>query len=388
MKKLAKLAFVAMAGLVLALGPQLALPSGTALAQEAGERRGGGLLRFLFNRESRPRRAEQPAARPAEPAPRQPRAQRRAPEEAAPPPVAAIEKSPDAKRVLVVGDFLAGGLADGLQAAFAEDPDVIVVNRSNGSSGLVRDDYYDWPGNIGTVIGEAGPDVLVVLIGSNDRQQMTVDGASAPVRSEAWMKEYEARATALAQAAANGAVPLVWVGALPFRSAAMSSDMTAFNDVYRSVAAEVRGEFVDVWGGFVDENGAFMLSGPDMNGQPARLRAEDGINVTRAGRRKIAFYVEKPLARILGGSAPGAPLLPGTGEAGLPLAGPEALKTVDRTAPVALGDFGAGGGELLGRVAAPRDTQVELPADRLLRHGIAPEVQPGRADDFNGARGG
>ena len=73
----------------------------------------------------------------------------------------------------------------------------------------------------------------------------------------------------------------------------MNSDMLAFNDIYRRVGGERGGEFVDVWDGFVDENGAFVSTGPDINGQPVRLRSNDGINFTKAGKRKLAFYARK-----------------------------------------------------------------------------------------------
>ncbi len=43
-----------------------------------------------------------------------------------------------------------------------------------------------------------------------------------------------------------------------------------------------------------------MSTGPDLNGQPARLRANDGINLARPGKRKVAFYTEKPLYKLLG----------------------------------------------------------------------------------------
>src|SRR5690606_23601856 len=172
--------------------------------------------------------------------------------------VEAVEKAEDAKKVLVVGDFLASGLADGLTAAFAENPDVRVVERANGSSGLVRDDHYDWPGNIDAVIEEEKPAVVVVMIGSNDRQQLRVEGTREEPRSEAWTQEYERRVTALAKAVRDKGLPLVWIGNLPFKSGAMSSDMIAFNDIYRRIVTDVGGEFVDVWDGFVDEKGEFV----------------------------------------------------------------------------------------------------------------------------------
>ena len=42
------------------------------------------------------------------------------------------------------------------------------------------------------------------------------------------------------------------------------------------------------------------MNGPDMNGQPVRLRGSDGISLSKAGKRKVAFYVEKPLNKLLG----------------------------------------------------------------------------------------
>lgn len=371
-----------------ALAPPVLLP-GVAQAQEAQPQQ-RGLLRFLFRRnDPQPRVQEVPSTSTQQPA--QQRRQQRSTSggghsvASAPAPVA-VEKSEDATHILVIGDFLAGGLADGLETAFAENADVVVTGRANGSSGFVRDDHYDWPGRIGEVLEAQEPDIVVLMIGSNDRQQMRVEGTREQPLSEAWLKEYEARATALASAIREKDLPLIWVGNLPFRSGAMSSDMLAFNDIYRRVVSNVGGEFVDVWDGFVDENGAFATSGPDMNGQPAQLRASDGINVTAAGRRKIAFYVEKPLNRLLGGSAATglariAPDQLGT----MPEEEPQDVTRIERTVPVSLSDADLQGGtELLGAAPAPKTEEPRTIGERLVREGVAPQPRPGRADDFGG----
>ena len=266
---------------LVALAAILFVPAGNdfgsaAFAQQQMRERqsGGGLLRFLFQREQPRRiireapRGEAPRRARAKPSVRRSEPSRAA---AASAPEAAVDKAEDAKRVLVVGDFLAGGLADGLAAAFAENPNVVVLDRSNGSSGLVRDDFYDWPGEIAAILEAEKPAAVVVMIGSNDRQEIVVEGTSEKPRSEAWLKEYKRRATEFVSQITDKGLPLLWVGNLPFKSGNMSSDMIAFNDVYRRVAEEVGGEFVDVWDGFVDENGEFVASGPDMNGQPALL---------------------------------------------------------------------------------------------------------------------
>jgi uncharacterized protein len=50
------------------------------------------------------------------------------------------EKAPDAKTILVVGDFMAGGLSEGLDLAFEQEAGIRIVDKSSGSSGFVRDD--------------------------------------------------------------------------------------------------------------------------------------------------------------------------------------------------------------------------------------------------------
>ena len=402
--------FLALAALVAAFS--FAMPS-SVQAQEDPPRI--GLLNRLFN--SKPAyRVEDPPANVGRPKversqrndgnqrverKKKPRAPRT--EGAEPPQVAVITKRPDARVVLVVGDFLGSGLAEGLTTAFIENPDVRIVDRTSGSSGFVREDFHNWPEKVGELIAAERPAAVIVMIGANDRQQMLVDGVRETVRSENWNREYAERASELAKAIAARKVPFLWVGVPSFKSSKTMLDMLAFNDIYRAAAASAGGEFVDIWDGFVDENGAYMPSGPDINGQPARLRANDGINLARPGKRKIAFYAEKPLYKVLGmdPTAPGAavalaPRSPyrimgpfGPAEAEQPsdidiAVDPNETGPIDPARPVALRTPALDGGiELLGAVAEPL-YEARTPAEKLTLEGLAPAPLAGRADQFAG----
>lgn len=368
--------------LVLALAVLVVTAAGAfhapAFAQE--ESRGWSLRDLLFPRRSE--RVEPPfEIQKSRPKPKK----KSKPRPPAEPETPIVEKADDAHVVLVVGDFLAGGLAEGLDTAFADNPAVRIVARANGSSGFVRDDFYNWPVEIKSLIETEKPSAVIVMLGSNDRQQMRVGEVREQPRSENWTKEYERRADALGKAIQDTKVPFLWVGMPAFGVSKMNSDMLAFNDIYHSVAEKHGGEFVDVWDGFVDENGAFVTSGPDINGQPVRLRSDDGINVTKAGKRKLAFYTEKPLAKILGLAAPGS-VTTVSAPAGAPVEAPKpaaAPVIVDRTAPMLLGDPALDGGtELLG-AAQPARADPNLPGERLIVEGKAPAASPGRADDFS-----
>ncbi|UUP16877.1 DUF459 domain-containing protein [Nitratireductor thuwali] len=378
---LAKAALVAAAcGFALAVVPPIA---GTAEAQELIRRR--GLLDMLFGgppeRQPPPAQAAPSRQRQSAPPPSTRRQSSRPSQGAArpaPPPEPEVEKLENARVVLVVGDFLASGLAEGLQAAYQESPGVVIVDRTNGSSGFVRDDYYDWNAEITGIVEEVDPAVVVVMIGSNDRQQLVIGGQRERPQTEPWTKEYERRVNAFATALKNEDVPFIWTGMPPFKSPSMSSDMLAFNDHYKKAAENAGGTFVDIWEGFVDESGAFVFTGPDINGQSVRLRGSDGINFTRPAKRKAAFYVEKPLNKLLGDAV--APDIEQFDIQNLPMPGLLTIEPemIDRTGPISLaGPELDGNTELLGASHQPvSETEKRSPP---LEAGSV----PGRADSFS-----
>ena len=326
-------------------------------------------------RKAAPRRAAKPARRAAKrkPAVRKPAIRKQA---AAPAAAPVVEKVENAAKILVIGDFLAGGLADGLEAAFADAPGVVVVDASNGSSGLVRDDYHDWQGELPALLDEHEPRVVAVQLGANDGQPMRVDGASLRERTKEWGEAYRSRAERLAGLVEASGAELVWVGAPAFRSRSLTADVVRFNEHFVAATEKVGGAFIDVWEGFVDRNGAYVRSGPDMNGQVVRLRGQDGINLTRAGRRKMAFFAEKDVRRLLGGmDTPGfgtmagielppmgdelmqAPLQP---RMSLPIALADDLNADDRLAGTVQGEAASPGPATppLGGLLAPDDGTV------------------------------
>ena len=355
---------------------------GSALAPAFAQERPRSLFDLLF-RPGKQREVQVPQKQPRATIKRRKPAS--APAEAGAPAPKVAAKSEDARVVLVIGDFLASGLAEGLESAYLAVPGVRVVARASGSSGIVRDDHYDWPAEIGPIIEAEKPAAVVVMLGANDRQEMRIGEVREPKRSKPWMKEYERRATNLARAVTDRGVPLVWVGMPSFKNSTMASDMLAYNDVYRSVSESVGGSFVDIWDGFVDENGAFVTTGPDINGNPVKLRSgENGINLTRPGKRKVAFYAEKPLEKILGTARPSQIGMPGPNGLAPHLPGNlTSPADIERTAPISLTDPELSGGqELLGATFAPGTAKPETAAEKLAKEGIAPRPVAGRADDF------
>jgi hypothetical protein len=184
---------------------------------------------------------------------------------------------------------------------------------------------------------------------------------------------------------------VLWVG-LPSRSGAKATaDVSYLNELYKSRAEKAGITYVDIWDGFVDEQGRYNAQGPDYEGQTRRLRTGDGMHFTKFGARKLAHYVEREIERsIVSRAVPVAlpPIEPGpqpgtAARPGMPVprpsAGPVLPLTTSATAPEEL----LGGGR-----APPRPTAADPVATRVLTKGEpVPSAPTGRADDFAWPRG-
>jgi hypothetical protein len=338
--------------------------------------------------------------------------------------------------VMVFGDSMADWLAYGLEQAFTDTPEIGILRRHRTSSGLIRTEvkndprgeYPDWPAAAKEMIAAQKPKFVVMMIGVNDRKQIRevvqparakpavpareaidpasqeLDGAeprSAPeaatapeaaspggvktyeFRSDAWSEAYIRRIDDTIAALKTAGGPIFWVGLPPLRGGRVAADIPFLNDLYRSRADKAGIVYVDVWDGFVDEDGRFAQSGPDFEGQTRRLRAGDGVYFTQAGARKLAHFVEREIERWLSARAvtvslpveePVVPDIAPPGKAGAkarPLAGPAVPLTSEDSSE---------SDELLGRNARSKITDAV--ATKVLVNGEAMPAPAGRADDF------
>ncbi|BBO10138.1 MULTISPECIES: SGNH/GDSL hydrolase family protein [Bradyrhizobium] len=77
------------------------------------------------------------------------------------------------KNVLVIGDAMADWLAYGLEDAYTEQPDMGVIRKHKTTSGLIkyqpRGEPADWTTAARGILETEKPDVIVVMLGLNDR---------------------------------------------------------------------------------------------------------------------------------------------------------------------------------------------------------------------------
>src|ERR1700736_6136405 len=77
------------------------------------------------------------------------------------------------RNVLVLGDAMADWLAYGLEDAYAEQPEMGVIRRHKTVSGLIKyqpkGEPADWAAAAKGILATEKPDVIVVMLGLNDR---------------------------------------------------------------------------------------------------------------------------------------------------------------------------------------------------------------------------
>lgn len=350
----------------------------------------GFSLRRLFGIPDDPPPAPPPVAKPRRPAP--------------PPDAVVRQEKPKPNpttHVVVFGDTLAEAAVRGLDDVFADDQDVAVVRKTKADGGLVRSDADDLPKYIREVLdGGQKATLAVVMLGTNDRQPLKDGEVNAEPLSERWKDLYRIRADAVLRAFTERGLSVVWIGLPPMKNSKLSEDLIAMNEIYRESVQRNGGTYVDIWPGFVDDENRYTATGPDVDGEPARLRLNDGASFTRAGARKLAHFAVTEIKKILETGPTGMPVaaVPHSSdgalnggldslEAALP-APPDAVAPVSLpikplvgpVLPLTRTDVTPGGA----LVSSPPklNSDQAYSARRALRNGIAPNARPGRADDF------
>jgi hypothetical protein len=151
------------------------------------------------------------------------------------------------------------------------------------SSGIVRTDFFNWPAHLGAALRAVHPQAVVFMVGTNDGQDMTINGSVSPFRSVAWRREYSKRVAAMMQTMMKyGARRVYWVGMPIMRSAAFGQRMALLNSIFRAQAAAHPGvTYVDAWKLFSSASGAFVPT----------WRSADGIHFSMSGVRRLAGAV-------------------------------------------------------------------------------------------------
>ncbi len=203
----------------------------------------------------------------------------------------------DRYQLRVIGDWLAAGLAAGLQDALKNESSVQITDMSRSGLSLVRQN--DLNNEIDRMLAGPPVHIVVIMLGANDRVFMRSETGRVQPGSQEWKGLYAKEAEKLTKKLRAANVAVYWVGLPVMGNAATNDYAGVLNDTVRQAAYIAGAKFIETSAGFTDQSGAYSAWGPDITGQTKRLREGDGMGLTAVGSRKLASYIEAALRRDL-----------------------------------------------------------------------------------------
>lgn len=227
------------------------------------------------------------------------------------PPALLIPERP--YKVLILGDSLAAtGFGVLLEDKLDKHPHIDAYRKAKSASGLARPDFFDWYDQGPAQVEFRKPDLVIVVMGGNDGQDIPPWKGSDRVRwdTDGWPAAYRARVDRFLQDVAapvaredgsEVSARILWLGLPQMGLRSLEKKLVLIRQIQQdAVASHGQGAvYLDTTPFLVDGQGA-LLEQAHVDGKQRDLRAEDGIHFTMSGSEYLA---DKVYPGILGALA-------------------------------------------------------------------------------------
>ena len=175
--------------------------------------------------------------------------------------------------------------------------DIDVFRKGKVSTGLTRDDVFDWPEEVGRLIEEHQPDLVIGQFGGNDAQPIVspLDGRH-DLFSEGWNREYQRRINLFADLCKSANALPVLIGMPVMRPNRYNGRMKQLNALTRETILAAGGRYLSTEEISADAKGNYLAS-VRFRGRSGRMRMDDGIHFTRLGGQWVAADLITQLQR-------------------------------------------------------------------------------------------
>lgn len=200
--------------------------------------------------------------------------------------------------VAVVGDSLADGMWSGIYRTLHTDKSYFVYRGAKNSVGFAASPLTDM---IDRAFVQSRPNVLVMMIGANDRRSIFIDG-KPPLhfRSPQWVDAYSQRVANFMDHAGKRGVPLLWILLPVMRTPDATRDAQMINGIIVELAqTRPHVTLLETAGVTVDAAGAYAAHFRDHSGQVRLMRASDGIHFEQPGYDFVGVLIVRRLKAML-----------------------------------------------------------------------------------------
>ena len=223
---------------------------------------------------------------------------------AAPPP------SPGApaaeQRIFIVADSLGELVSAALKKELRNRAGTTVEAFISLGSGLARNDLFDWPKKVRTVMATFKPTQVVVILGGADNQKMMNGDERLAFGTPAWNAEYARRVREIMDGIRDGGARVaLWVGLPDVRDPSTNRELKIITGIFAEQAAARPGFiYLDTTRLFSATPGQYSAYLIKKDGMPLAVRSTDGRHFNNAGAELLAQTI---IARLNQESPPAAP---------------------------------------------------------------------------------
>ncbi|MGZ4704964.1 MAG: DUF459 domain-containing protein [Acidimicrobiales bacterium] len=183
------------------------------------------------------------------------------------------------------------------------------------STGLAVPSYFNWPEHlVKDVIPNDDPDVVVIMFGANDGQNIKTDDGRVLERfSPEWYTEYQSRVGKtmdLLRSPDNDRL-VMWLGPPPMGPSTKTHGMDRISyAAWTEAKSRPWVDYVDTWPFFSNADLQFVHSLPNADGEVRGMRQKDDIHMSTVGGDRLAWVVMTDLGAHIDLSATRIPTPP------------------------------------------------------------------------------
>jgi hypothetical protein len=205
-----------------------------------------------------------------------------------------------------LGDsFAATGVGALLEKRLDAHPSIQCHRKGKSASGLARPDFFDWTAEGKRQIQARDPDLVVVVLGGNDGQDLTPHRGRkrVPWQHADWPTEYRARMDEFLSTLGAPARKVLWLGLPTMGLRSLEKKLELIREVQRDavLALGEGGIYLDTAPYVTDDNGGMLQAARvGDRGKVREIRAEDRIHFTMAGSEYFAERLYPEVLDVLG----------------------------------------------------------------------------------------
>jgi len=194
----------------------------------------------------------------------------------------------DPARILVIGDSLAQGFGIFLDKRVKERKlTAVVTNRGRTSTGLARDDFYNWPAEFAAMAPTYRPDIIVAHFGANDNQTIIRSSGRVGQSSDEWNATYRDQIQRILDTAAQYKAMVYLIGPAPDKGGSLNRHLSRINPLFQAEADEVQAVYFPLGPFSAGPNGEYVKV-VAVNGKNTTIRSGDGSHFTGVGYYLVA----------------------------------------------------------------------------------------------------